>query len=143
AERLWQRRSVAAPCAGLARGSHCFLRRRQRSLLARRHAARHRSGQATATAGGAARKDPPAARAALVALAEGPAVAAFAAARVGVPGSNEAGLSYSGQAVRGDFRHAFDWGAYALSTGLGLTGRFGQTSVDLPPNTDLSGAHGV
>ena len=83
------------------------------------------------------------ARGALVVLAEGPAIAAFAAARVGVPGSNEAGLSYSGQAVRGDFRHAFDWGAYALSAGLGITGRFGQTSLDLPPNTDLSGAHGI
>ena len=88
-------------------------------------------------------KDSRAARAAMVALAEGPAVAAFAAARVGVPGSNEAGLSYSGQAVRGDFRHAFDWGAYALSTGLGVTGRFGHTSTDLPPNTDVSGAYGV
>ncbi|HEX2673822.1 MAG TPA: hypothetical protein VHM25_23245 [Polyangiaceae bacterium] len=88
-------------------------------------------------------KDLRAARGTLVALAEGPAVAAFAAARVGVPGSNEAGLSYSGQAVRGDFRHAFDWGAYALSTGLGVTGRFGHSSADLPPNADLSGAHGL
>jgi hypothetical protein len=88
-------------------------------------------------------KDPRAANGAVVALAEGPRVAPFAAARVGVPGSNEAGLSYSGQAVRGDFRHAFDWGAYALSTGLGVTGRFGHTSADLPPDTDLSGAHGL
>jgi len=78
-----------------------------------------------------------------VTLVEGPAVAPFAAARVGVPGSNEAGLSYSGQAVRGDLRHGFSWGSYALSAGLGVTGRFGQTSVDLPPNTDLSGAHGL
>jgi hypothetical protein len=88
-------------------------------------------------------KDSRPARGALVALAEGPAVAAFAAARVGVPGSNEAGLSYSGQSVRADFRHAFDWGAYALSAGLGVSGRFGQTSIDLPANTDLSGAHGL
>src|SRR4051794_18462110 len=49
-------------------------------------------------------KDSRPARGALVALAEGPAVAAFAAARIGVPGSNEAGLSYSGQAVRADLR---------------------------------------
>lgn len=88
-------------------------------------------------------QDPRATRAALVSLAEGPAIAAFAAGRVGVPGSNEAGLSYSGQAVRGDFRHAFDWGAYALSTGLGVTGRFGHTPAELPPETDLSGARGL
>jgi len=88
-------------------------------------------------------KDPRSARGALVTLAEGPSVAAFAAARVGIPGSNEGGLSYSGQAVRGDLRHAFDWGTYALSAGLGFTGRFGHTSADLPPNTDLSGAHGL
>lgn len=82
-------------------------------------------------------------RGALIALAEGPAVAPFAAARVGIPGTNEAGLSYSGQALRGDFRHAFDWGSSALSAGLGVTGRgFGQSAVD-PPGTDLSGAHGL
>ena len=79
----------------------------------------------------------------LVALAEGPAVAPYFAARVGIPGANEAGLSYSGQALRGDLRHAFEWGSSALSAGLGLTGRgFGQSAYD-PPGTDLSGAHGV
>jgi len=88
-------------------------------------------------------RDQRAARGALVALAEGPAIAPFAAARVGIPLSNELGLSYSGQAVRGDVRHAFDWGAYALSAGFGVTGRFGHTPSDLPPSTDLSGAHGV
>ncbi len=82
------------------------------------------------------------ARGALVALAEGPAVAPFAAARVGIPGTNEAGLSYSGQAVRADLRHAFEWDQSALSAGLGLTGRFGQSTLDLPPGTDLSGTHG-
>ena len=81
-------------------------------------------------------------RGALVALAEGPAVAPFVAARVGIPGTNEAGLSYSGQAVRGDVRHAFEWGKSALSTGLGVTGRFG-AGADEPPGTDLSGAHAV
>jgi hypothetical protein len=83
------------------------------------------------------------ARGVLVTLAEGPAVAPYAAARVGIPGTNEAGLSYSGQALRGDLRHAFEWDQSALSAGLGVTGRFGQTSVDLPPGADLSGAHGV
>lgn len=88
-------------------------------------------------------KDRRTTRGALVALAEGPAVAPFAAARVGIPGRNEAGLSYSGQALRGDFRHAFEWDSTALSAGLGVTGRFGQTSLDLPPGADLSGAHGL
>lgn len=88
-------------------------------------------------------KDLRAARGALVATIEGPEIAPFAAARVGLPLSNEAGLSYSGQAVRGDLRHGFDWGEYALSAGLGVTGRFGHTSVTLPADTDLSGAHGI
>ncbi len=84
-----------------------------------------------------------AARGALVALAEGPAVAPYVAARVGIPGTNEAGLSYSGQALRGDLRHAFEWGKSALSAGLGVTGRgFGQSTYDLP-STDLSHAHGL
>lgn len=81
--------------------------------------------------------------AALATLAEGPAVAPYAAARIGIPGTNEAGLSYSGQALRGDFRHAFDWGDYALSAGLGVTGRFGLTSTDLPPEIDLSRSHAL
>lgn len=92
---------------------------------------------------GAAPDDTRQARGVLATLAEGPAVAPFAAARVGIPGTNEAGLSYSGQALRGDLRHAFEWDQSALSAGLGLTGRFGQSALDLPPGTDLSGAHGV
>ena len=81
-------------------------------------------------------------RGVLVALAEGPAVAPFAAGRVGIPGSNEAGISYSGQAVRGDARHAFEWDQMALSAGLGFTARgFGQSALDLP-EADLSHAHG-
>ncbi|HKO50073.1 MAG TPA: hypothetical protein VJV79_20220 [Polyangiaceae bacterium] len=84
-----------------------------------------------------------AARGALVRLAEGPAVAAFAAARIGIPGTNEAGLSYSGHALRGDLRHAFEWGHSALSAGLGLTGHFGQSTAHLPPGADLSGTRGV
>ena len=92
---------------------------------------------------GAPPEDARAGRGVLVAVAEGPAVAPYFAARVGVPGTNEAGLSYSGQALRGDLRHAFDWGSSALSAGLGLTGRgFGQSAYD-PPGTDLGGAHGV
>jgi hypothetical protein len=78
----------------------------------------------------------------VVALVEGPAVAPYAAARVGIPGSNEAGLSYSGQAVRADARHAFEWDQSALSAGLGVTGRgFGQSPLDLP-GADLDHARG-
>ncbi|MEI9940694.1 MAG: hypothetical protein WDO69_26060 [Pseudomonadota bacterium] len=92
---------------------------------------------------GAPSGDAQSARGALVALVEGPAVAPYAAARIGIPGANEAGLSYSGQALRGDLRHAFEWDKSALSAGLGVTGRgFGQSAYDLP-GSDLSGAHGV
>ncbi len=80
----------------------------------------------------------------LVALAEGPAVAPYAAARIGIPGTNEAGLSYSGQGLRGDLRHAFEWGNRALSAGVGVSGLgLGQSGASDPPGTDLSGAHGV
>jgi len=79
----------------------------------------------------------------LIAVAEGPAVAPYAAARVGIPGTNEAGLSYSGHGLRADLRHAFEWDASALSMGLGLSALgIGQSTSD-PPGTDLSGAHGV
>jgi len=72
-------------------------------------------------------------RGALVALVEGPALAPWAAARVGLPGTNEAGLSYSGEALRADARHAFESGQSALSLGFGLTGRgFGHDPIDLP-----------
>jgi len=105
--------------------------------------AQHALEAANQPPSGAPPEDGRHARGALVSLAEGPAVAPFAAARVGIPGTNEAGLSYSGQAFRGDFRHAFEWSQSALSAGLGLTGRFGQSALDLPAGTDLSGAHGV
>ncbi|MEO7033850.1 MAG: hypothetical protein ABI335_08525 [Polyangiaceae bacterium] len=86
--------------------------------------------------------DPRYTRGVLVALAEGPAVAPWVNARVGLPGSNEAGLSYTGQALRLDARHAFEWDQSALSLGLGLTGRgFGQSALDLP-GTDLDRANG-
>ncbi len=78
----------------------------------------------------------------LVALAEGPAVAPWVSARVGIAGSNEAGLSFTGDAVRADARHAFDWGPTALSAGLGLTGRgLGHSALDLP-GTDLNRVNG-
>jgi len=86
--------------------------------------------------------DPRYTRGVLVALAEGPALAPWGSARVGIPGSNEAGLSFSGQAVRADARHAFDWGSTALSAGLGLTARgFGHSALELP-GTDLNRVSG-
>jgi hypothetical protein len=87
--------------------------------------------------------DPGYTRGLLVAVAEGPALAPWVSARVGIPGSNEGGLSYTGQALRADGRHAFEWDNSALSLGLGLTGRgFGQSALDLP-GADLSHASGV
>ena len=82
------------------------------------------------------------ARGVLVALAEGPALAPWASARVGIAGTNEAGLSVTGPALRADARHAFDWGETALSAGLGVTARgFGHSALDLP-GTDLNRANG-
>jgi len=81
-------------------------------------------------------------RGVLVALAEGPALAPWAAARVGITGANEAGLSVAGPAVRADARHAIDWGQTAFSAGLGVTGRgFGHGALDMP-GTDLNRANG-
>ncbi len=91
---------------------------------------------------GAPPDDPRLTRGVLVVIAEGPALAPFAAGRVGVPGSNEAGLSYSGNALRADLRHAFEWEQSALSLGLGLTGRgLGQSSVGVP-GADFDRARG-
>jgi hypothetical protein len=51
-----------------------------------------------------------------------PAVAPWVSARVGITGSNEVGLAYSGRAIRLDARHSFQLNkknSLALSTGLG------------------------
>ncbi|HEY3665004.1 MAG TPA: hypothetical protein VGL19_03345, partial [Polyangiaceae bacterium] len=87
--------------------------------------------------------DPAYTRGVLVAVAEGPALAPWASARVGIPGSNEAGLSFTGQALRLDARHAFQSQNSAWSVGLGLTDRgFGQSALELP-GTDLKHPGGV
>lgn len=59
---------------------------------------------------------------ALTRFAVAPGVAPFVAARVGLGGTNEAGLSYLGRAVRLDARHAFEWPTLAVSLGLSGTG---------------------
>ncbi|MBK9260287.1 MAG: hypothetical protein IPM54_10670 [Polyangiaceae bacterium] len=51
-----------------------------------------------------------------------PAIAPWVSARVGIAGSNEAGLSYTGRAIRLDARHSFKLNkknSLALSAGLG------------------------
>src|SRR5262249_19542953 len=53
-------------------------------------------------------------------VAVGPGVAPWVSGRAGIPGSNEGGLTYSGQALRLDLRHAFLLTRHAaISLGLG------------------------
>lgn len=54
-------------------------------------------------------------------VAVAPGVAPWVAARVGIAGSNEAGLTYTGRSVRVDARHAFTLGGPTLSIGIGGT----------------------
>lgn len=53
-----------------------------------------------------------------------PGIAPWAGARVGIEGGNEAGLTYTGRALRLDGRHAFPLGDAALSIGLGASALF-------------------
>lgn len=72
-------------------------------------------------------------RGVLVALAEGPALAPWISARVGIQGTNEAGLSLTGQALRADARHAVEWDQTAFSAGIGVSARgLGRSPVELP-----------
>jgi hypothetical protein len=57
--------------------------------------------------------------AALEDLTVAPAVAPWVGGRIGFEGSNEAGLTYGGRAIRLDGRHAFKLGTPTLSVGLG------------------------
>ncbi|WP_437688283.1 hypothetical protein [Sorangium sp. So ce176] len=65
-----------------------------------------------------------AARRKLSEIAVAPGVAPWASARVGIEGDNEAGLTYTGRALRLDGRHAFPIGEAALSVGLGAAALF-------------------
>jgi hypothetical protein len=85
------------------------------------------------------------ARGALVAASAGAGLAPFVAARVGIGAQAEAGIGYTGRAVRIDVRRSFDLTAHwALSVGAGgsvaLYGH--QDGTDLP-NVDLGQMHGV
>jgi hypothetical protein len=96
------------------------------------------------TAPGAPGSNPAYAKGALVAAAVAPGLAPFVGARVGVGNHYEGGLTYTGRAVRADFRRGFDDGKYTFSAGLGLSAAlYGrqQGSSDLP-NVDLGALHG-
>lgn len=66
-----------------------------------------------------------------LALADG--VAPYFAARAGLGGQNEAGLTYTGRSFRLDARHAFEWTNVALSAGLGASGVIGVLPRDDTP----------
>ena len=57
-----------------------------------------------------------------VTAALAPSVAPFVAMRVGLPGDNEVGFSYTGRFLRFDARHAFESGKWAFSAGAGGRG---------------------
>jgi hypothetical protein len=57
----------------------------------------------------------------LQAAAISPGVSPWVAARVGLEGDNEVGISYLGRTARLDARHAFSFGAPTLSVGLGAS----------------------
>jgi hypothetical protein len=61
------------------------------------------------------------ARGTAVLVAMAPAVAPWVSARLGLQGDNEAGVTYSGRAVRIDARHAFEEDERALSIGFGAS----------------------
>ena len=52
-------------------------------------------------------------------FAVAPGVGPWAAGRVGIPGDNEAGITYAGRSFRADIRHAFPIGPLKLSLGVG------------------------
>jgi hypothetical protein len=58
---------------------------------------------------------------AAAAIGISPGVAPWVGGRFGIRGDNEAGLTYTGQTVRVDARHAFQNGATALSIGAGIS----------------------
>jgi hypothetical protein len=74
---------------------------------------------------------------AIARFAMAPGVAPFAAARVGLGEHNEAGLSYSGRALRLDGRHAFEWPNVALSVGVAGIGALSRAGDK--PDRDVAG----
>ncbi|WP_437966732.1 hypothetical protein WMF04_45370 [Sorangium sp. So ce260] len=73
-----------------------------------------------------------------------PGVAPWASARVGIEGGNEAGLTYTGRALRLDGRHAFPLGEAALSIGLGASALFaGGPGPGAGPTAEGSDVYGA
>lgn len=88
--------------------------------------------------------DPTYARGALIAASVAPGLAPIAGARVGLGEQFEAGLAYTGRAIRADARRSFDLGGH-WSLGVGAGGSavlFGQTQGTTLPNVDLGAVHG-
>jgi hypothetical protein len=79
------------------------------------------------------RREEVGAREAAVIAAISPGVAPFAAMRVGIPGDNEVGLSYTGRLLRLDARHAFESGPLALSLGAGARATWNTPDKDSEP----------
>jgi hypothetical protein len=93
---------------------------------------------------GAPGSNPEYARGALVAAAIAPGVAPYVGARVGLASAFEAGLSYTGRAVRVDVRRSFDDKALSLSIGVGGTAAlYGRDpGTNALPGVDLSALKG-
>jgi hypothetical protein len=107
-------------------------------------ATRNAVNQAAGTSSGPPPGDVAYAQGALVAASIGPGLAPIVGARVGVGAQSEAGLVYTGRAVRADIRRSFELSdTLALSIGAGgsatLYGRSDQASI---PNVDLGRLHG-
>lgn len=87
--------------------------------------------------------DPTYAKGALIAAAVAPGLAPFASGRFGVGSRFEAGLTYTGRAVRADVRRSFDYGDVSLSVGGGVSyifhGDQGEASL---PYVDVSSIEG-
>jgi hypothetical protein len=71
-------------------------------------------------------------------LTVAPGVAPWVGGRVGIEGSNEAGITYSGRSIRVDGRHAFGLGVPTLSIGLGASA----IVADRPSNDSESSVYG-
>lgn len=74
---------------------------------------------------------------ALAIAALGPGVTPFVSGRVGVGWSNEAGITYTGRAIRLDVRHAFGDDEWAVSVGVGGHAMHGRPGAK--PSGDLAG----
>jgi hypothetical protein len=84
------------------------------------------------------------AKGALVEAAVGPELAPYVSGRVGVGDHFEAGLAYTGRAVRADLRRSFALSPYwALSVGAGGSAvLYGHTDGSQLPDVDLGQLHG-